>query len=114
MMFNSHLALEGMVHPTIIVYLSTVRHLHVSSGLHSQFALALSPRLEMVMKGIKKKKSLVAPRKRLPITLDIMTKIMEKVNHNPHDRDNIMMWAACCSALFGFLRCNKFTVLSQN
>ena len=106
MMFTSHLVQIGLAHPTIKV--------HVSSGLHSQFALALSPKLEMVMKGIKKEKSLVAPCVRLPITLDIMTKYMEMLNQNPHNRDNIMFWAACCLAFFGFLRCSEFTVPSQS
>ena len=42
MMFTSHLAQEGLAQPTFKVYMSAVRHLHVSLGLHSQFTLALS------------------------------------------------------------------------
>ena len=73
----------------------------------------LTPRLEMVLKGIKKEKSLIAPCKRLPITIDIMAKIKGTLNLKPTDHDSLMMWAACALAFFGFLRCSKFTVPSQ-
>lgn len=68
----------------------------------------------MVLKGIKKEKSLIAPRTRLPITIDIMSKIKETLNLKPTDQDSIMMWAACALAFFGFLRCSEFTVPSQD
>ena len=32
---------------------------------------------------------------------------------NPKDYQNIMMWAACCVAFFGCLRCSEFTVPDQ-
>lgn len=90
-MFVSHLAQDGLSHPTIKVYLSAIRNLHVSAGLHTQFELVLTPRLEMVMKGIKKEKSLTAPRTRLPITLDIMADIKKRLSDSPHKHDNIML-----------------------
>lgn len=53
----SHLAREGLTHQSIKVYLSAVCNLHVSAGLHQVFAQSLTPRLEMVLKGIKKEKA---------------------------------------------------------
>ena len=32
---------------------------------------------------------------------------------NPNDSHCIMIWAACCIASFGFLRCSEFTVPTQ-
>ena len=72
-MFVSHLAQQGLTHQTIKVYLSAVRNLYITAGLHNQFAAQLTPRLEMVLKGIKKDKAAAAtPRTRLPITVEIV------------------------------------------
>ena len=113
LLFVTHLAQQGLTHATIKVYLSAVRNLHVKAGLHIEFAAQLTPRLEMVLRGIKKDKSLTAPRPRLPITIEIMRKIKETLSLSPSDHDNIMMWAACALAFFGFLRCSEFTVPNQ-
>ena len=112
-MFVSHLAQQGLTHQTIKVYLSAVRNLHVSAGLHNQFAAQLTPRLEMVLKGIKKDKAAATPRTRLPITVEIMERLRCTLIKQPTDHNNIMMWAACSLAFFGFLRCSEFTVPSQ-
>ena len=34
-------------------------------------------------------------------------------NTQPHSYYNILMWATCCLAFFGFLHCNEFTVPAQ-
>ena len=112
-MFVSHLAQEGLAHTSIKVYLSAVRNLHISAGLHIQFTKALTPRLELVMKGIKKDKAKTTPScPRLPITVEIMAKI-KKVLHGTHKEHDSIMWAACCLAFFGFLCCGEFTVPTQ-
>ena len=60
LMFVSYLAQQGLTHATIRVYLSAVRNLHVQAGIHEQFAKQLSPRLELVLKGIKRDKAKTA------------------------------------------------------
>ena len=47
---------------------------------------------------------------------DLLAWVLEQVGllqQNPQDYDNLMMWAACCIAFYGFLRCSEFTMPSQ-
>ena len=53
-------------------------------------------------------------KQRLPITAAIMTRIHSTVAQNPNDYHNIMIWAACSLAFFGFLRCGEFTIPSDS
>ena len=52
MLFVSHLANLELTHSTIKVYLSSIHHIHVTQGKHSQFSTKLTPRLQKVLKGI--------------------------------------------------------------
>lgn len=87
----------------------------MSSGHHEQFSDHLTPRLHQVLKGIRKESASIKPaRIRRPITIQIMTGIKDVLLRNPQDYHNIMMWAACCLAFFGFLRSSEFTTPSQS
>jgi len=115
MMFASHLAKEGLSHQSVKVYLSAVRNLHVTAGQHAEYAKALTPRLELVLKGIKKESAKGhPPHDRLPITVEIMQSIYLILRADPEVHINILMWAACCLAFFGLLRSSEFTVPKQS
>jgi len=105
LLFVSHLASRKISHTTIKVYLAAVRHMHDIVGLHSSFKEQLTPRLQLVLKGIKRIQAISnISRTRLPITLQIMSGIKDCLTRQPHSQYNIMLWAACCLAFFGFLR----------
>ena len=57
-MFASHLAVETFINKA---YLSGVRHLHVLAGLNDHFNLQLTPRLQQVLKGFKRRQALTDP-----------------------------------------------------
>ena len=74
----------------------------------------LTPRVQQVLRGIKRHQAGAPPSvQRLPITIDIMHQIKSVLQQQPNSYHNILMWATCCLAFFGFLRCNEFTVPSQ-
>ena len=56
------------------------------------------------LKSIKRERARTAPPPaRLPTTVDIMKKIKEVLLQHAAEYDNILLWAACCLAFFGFL-----------
>ena len=87
--------------------------MHIMCGKHEEFSEQLTPRLQQVIKGIRKRESVNRkPKRRRPITWEIMASLQAALERQP-SYFNTMIWAACCMAFFGFLRCSKFTVQQQ-
>ena len=78
--------------------------------------VASQPRLEYVLKGIKRVQAEkgVKSRPRLPITPRILRKMEAAWNSRSEEDDIKMVWAACCLSFFGFLRCGEMTVPSDS
>ena len=72
-------------------------------------------KLEQVLKGIKvhQAKSTRGRRIRLPITPKIMKKLRLVWEEKANCWNNIVLWAAACTWVFGFLRAGEMTVLSE-
>ena len=115
LLFIAYLAKDGLAYTSIKVYLSAIRNMHITSGHHHIYSQQLTPYLEQVLQGIKKDQLKSSPQhQRLPITAEIMLRIHSVLAQNKQDYNSIMMWAVCCTAFFGLLRCSEFTVPSIN
>ena len=88
--------------------------MHVTAGMCPQFNQQLTPRLQLTLKGIQRSQATShSPRPRLPITLQLLQNIHAQLSQQPHHYNNILTWAACCLAFFGFLRVSEFTTPSD-
>jgi integrase len=105
MRFATFLANNHLTWQTIKTYLSGVRHYLLAFDLESPFSDQHLPRLQLLLKGIKRYSSkTTSPRQRLPITPEILQAILQILQKQPSDHDNIMIWAAMNLCFFGFLR----------
>jgi len=113
LLFATHLATQRLSYSTIKVYMAAIRSAHVTTGNHAIFENQSTPRLDHLLQGIHKAESKSNPHRiRLPITMDIMLKIRTAFSTQSRNHQNTMLWAACCTAFFGFLRSSEFTVPS--
>ena len=114
-LFAAHLALSGLAHTSIKVYFSAIGNLHSSHSKHEAYHKSLTPRLEQFLRGIKREQSSTrTERVRLPITVEIMHQIYSVLSTSPAEFQGIMLWAACCTAFFGFLRVGEMTIPSRD
>ena len=105
MRFATFLALKQLSWQTIKTYLAGTRHFLLLRNIESPFQESSLPRLQLLLKGIKRISSKTQrPKTRLPITPDILRKLFSILRQQPDNPDNIMLWAAMNLCFFGFLR----------
>lgn len=113
-LFISHLASSNISQGTIKVYLSAVRHMHICKGLHNHFHRQITPRLHLILRGIKKcQAGMHSKVTRLPITIQMLYNIKALLSKETPSYYNTTLWAMCCLAFFGFLRVSKFTIPTE-
>ena len=114
-LFISHLATSNISQGTIKVYLSAVRHMHVCKGLHNHFNRRITPRLHLILRGIKKRQAgMHSGKTRLPITIQMLYNI--KASYQRNLLPIIIPHSGLCavSPFFGFLRVSEFTIPTED
>ena len=107
MLFVSLLHKECLALGTVKSYLAAVRFEQISRGMGDP-EIGKMPRLEYVIKGMKRKAPKTA-RCRLPIILIRMRQVWDR---SPTVHDAKMLWAASSLCFFGFLRSGEVVMTS--
>ena len=110
--FTTFLAMAGLAPQTIKTYLSAVKFMNVYLGF-PDFASPTS--LKLVQRGVAQcfANASHPTCTRLPMTPAILANIKAVWQPRQYDQDTIMLWAALCTAFFGFLRLGEMTAPSQ-
>ena len=104
----------GLAYGTIKTYLSAIRYLHIANDLPEPRSRPM-PKLALVEKGIRRLKSRESPQRvRLPITPGMLRQLRSLWSPKMSEFDMVTMWAACCTAFFGFFRIGELIVDRQD
>ena len=83
---------------TFRVYLAAIRALHVQLGYADPFLN--QPRIPLVIKGLRRSQSFHKTKDKLPVTALVLHSI--KLQLDLSKADDLMLWAACCTAFLAF------------
>ena len=96
---------------TIESYLAALHHCQLMAGPTCVAPSFHTPFMNLVLRGIKRVRAHGKQRpSRLPFTVTVLRRIKTALAQPPSSYRSIMVWVACYTGFFGFLRCSKFLV----
>ena len=107
--FVAYLYKERLSAGMIKSYLAAVRHSQIARGLGDP-NISWMPRLEYIVKGVKRKVTSMSASTRLPVTSDILRAMKGVWQSAPNRNKTLMLWAAACTCFFGFLRSGEVVI----
>ena len=110
-LFAAFLGAEGLAISTIESYLAALRHVHLLANPSCPAPSWHSPHMKVLLHGIRRVQAQQSSaRVRLPITSSLMRIIKAQLAKSSSSYISLLIWAACCTGYFGFLRCGEFLV----
>ena len=110
--YVAHLYREGLSAGTVKSYLAAIRHSQIARGFGDP-RMSGMPRLEYIVKSVKRKATGTITRDRLPMTPGILRAMKGVWQSDPDRSKTTMLWAAVCTCFFGFLRSGEVVVPSD-
>ena len=110
-LFVAYLGAQRLSLSTIESYLAALRYFRILLDPSCTNPTFYSPHMKILLRGVRRMQT--GPdgaRQRLPITISLMRRIKAYLAQSPLSFNNRMIWAACCTGFFGFLRCAEFLV----
>ena len=101
--FVAHLHEAQLAPGTVKSYLAAVGHMQIALGLGDPNIGAM-PKLEYVVKGLKRTHQPYTPHTCLPITLAILRDLQVIWEKQPDRQDASMLWAAACMCFLASFR----------
>ena len=105
--FVGHLS-ETCKASSITVFLAAIRSLHIFHGFQDPLVGCL--RILLVIRGLRRMNPVHENRK-MPITPSVLCSIKAELDFSKYD--DILLWAVCCTAFFGFFRASEYTASQE-